>query len=135
MESADSYSRLLRILILVGGVFELMMGIVILVAGDWVVSSTGGSPVPVFALYWRTLGLLAIALGGLQIHASRNPERYIAIPIAASLVRVFLPILTGLQLMESPSMSIALILSTAFDFALALVTLVLLYMLGLLRNK
>jgi hypothetical protein len=60
------------------------MGVVILFAGDIVISISGGSPIPIFPLYWRTMGLLAIALGSLQIHASRDIARYVAIPIAAS---------------------------------------------------
>jgi hypothetical protein len=127
--------RALRAIILIGGLFELVMGVVILFAGDLVISFSGGSPVPVFPLYWRTMGLLAITLGGLQIHASRNIERYVAIPIAASLVRLVLPILTYLQMVESPSMGVALVISTVFDFLLAVITIVLLYMVGLLKKR
>jgi hypothetical protein len=111
------------------------MGIVILFAGDIVISISGGSPIPVFPLYWRTMGLLAIALGSLQIHASRDIERYVTIPIAASCVRLVLPILTYLQMLDSPTMSGALVISTAFDFFLAVVTLVLLYRVGLLSSR
>jgi hypothetical protein len=109
------------------------MGVVILFAGDIVISISGGSPVPVFPLYWRTMGLLAITLGGLQIHASRDIERYVAIPIAASCVRLVLPILTYMQLIDSPTMGGALIVSTGFDFLLAITTLMLLFRIGFLR--
>jgi hypothetical protein len=111
------------------------MGVVILFAGDMVISISGGFPIPVFPLYWRTMGLLAITLGSLQIHASRNIARYVAIPIAASCVRLVLPILTYLQMLDSPSMGGALIISTMFDFFLAVVTLVLLHRVGLLSRR
>ncbi|MFW9888035.1 MAG: hypothetical protein ACFFER_07635 [Candidatus Thorarchaeota archaeon] len=127
--------RALYAIILIGGIFELVMGFVILLAGDIVISISGGSPIPVFQLYWRTMGLLAIALGSLQIHASRDIARYVAIPIAASCVRLLLPILTYLQLLDSPTMGGALVISTAFDFFLAVVTLVLLYRVGLLGSR
>jgi hypothetical protein len=117
---------------MIGGLFELVMGAVILFAGDIVISFSGGSPIPIFPLYWRTMGLLAITLGGLQIHASRNVERYVAIPIAASFVRLVLPILTYMQMIDSPTMGGALVVSTVFDFLLAVITLVMLYRIGFL---
>ncbi len=98
------------------------------------ISISGGYPIPVFPLYWRTMGLLAIALGGLQIHAFRDLQRYVAIPIAASCVRLVLPILTYMQMLDSPSMGIALVVSTVFDFLLAVVTLLLLYSIGPLNK-
>ncbi|MFX1262571.1 MAG: hypothetical protein ACFFAZ_10815 [Promethearchaeota archaeon] len=135
MEIQNRALRALYVIIFVGGIFELVMGIVILFAGDIVISISGGSPTPVFPLYWRTMGLLAIALGSLQIHASRDIKRYVAIPIAASCVRLVLPILTYLQMLDSPTMGGALVISTAFDFFLAVATLVLLYRVGLLSSQ
>ncbi|MFW9912774.1 MAG: hypothetical protein ACFFEU_09895 [Candidatus Thorarchaeota archaeon] len=135
MEIQNRALRALYAIILVGGIFELVMGVVILFAGDIVILISGGSPIPVFPLYWRTMGLLAIALGSLQIHASRDIARYVAIPIAASCVRLLLPILTYLQLLDSPTMGGALVISTAFDFFLAVVTLVLLYRVDLLGGR
>jgi len=111
------------------------MGIVILFAGDIVISISGGYPVPVFPLYWRTMGLLAITLGALQIHAFRDIQRYVAIPIAASCVRLVLPLLTYMQLVDSPTMGGALVVSTVLDFLLAVITLVMLYRIGLLAVK
>ncbi|MFW9967338.1 MAG: hypothetical protein ACFFEA_09310 [Candidatus Thorarchaeota archaeon] len=134
METQSHSYRVLRTTILIGGLFELVMGIVILFAGDIMIAISGGYPIPVFPLYWRTMGLLAITLGGLQIHAFRDLQRYVAIPIAASCVRLVLPILTYMQMLDSPSMGIALVVSTAFDFLLAVVTLLLLYSIGLLNK-
>ncbi|MFX0053286.1 MAG: hypothetical protein ACFFAX_12830 [Promethearchaeota archaeon] len=134
MEIHNRTLRALYAAILVGGIFELVMGAVIFLAGDIVISISGGYPIPVFPLYWRTMGLLAITLGSLQIHASRDIARYLAIPIAASCVRLVLPILTYLQMLDSPTMGGALVISTAFDFFLAVVTLVLLYRVGLLSS-
>lgn len=133
MEEQSRTFNVLTVVILIGGLFELLMGIVIFFAGDVVIAVSGGSPIPVFPLYWRTMGLLAIALGSLQTHASRNVERYVAIPIAASCVRLVLPILTYLQMLDSPSMGGALVVSSIFDFLLAVITLLLLYQVGLLR--
>ena len=125
----------LKVVVLIGGLFELLMGVVILVAGDIVIEVSGGSPIPVFPLYWRTMGLLAIALGSLQVHSSHDLKRYTAIPIAASCVRLVLPVLTYMQMLDSPSMGGALVLSTAFDFLLAIITLILLYQVGLLKFR
>jgi len=135
LEIQNRAPRALYAAILVGGLFELVMGFVILFAGDIIISISGGTPIPVFPLYWRTMGLLAIALGSLQIHASRDITRYVAIPIAASCVRLVLPILTYMQILDSPSMSNALIISTAFDFFLAVVTILLLYRVDLLSGR
>ncbi|MFW9800829.1 MAG: hypothetical protein ACFFD9_10355 [Candidatus Thorarchaeota archaeon] len=129
-------SRSLIGVILIGGIFELVMGFAVLAWGDLIVSlATGMTTIPSYSLYWRTMGVLAMALGSLQIVAARDPQRYIAVPVAACLVRFFLPVLTGIQVLETPSMATALILSTAFDFILALATLILLHRDGLIARR
>ncbi|MFQ5832867.1 MAG: hypothetical protein ACE5H4_09210 [Candidatus Thorarchaeota archaeon] len=129
-------SRTLIGVILIGGIFELVMGFAVLAWGDLIVSlATGMTTIPSYPLYWRTMGVLAMALGSLQIVAAQNPQRYVAVPVAACLVRFFLPVLTGLQVIDTPSMATLLIVSTAFDFILALATLVLLYRDGLIAGR
>ncbi|MFX1604421.1 MAG: hypothetical protein ACFFDD_00795 [Promethearchaeota archaeon] len=126
--------RLLKGIIAFGGVFEAIMGVVVLLWGDLIIAlSTGMQTVPVYPLYWRTMGLLAIALGTLQIVASLDPQRYIAVPVTAICVRFFLPILTALEVINTPSMGPLLIVSTIFDFILAVATFILLYRAGMLK--
>lgn len=134
MVEQKNSNRLLKGVIAFGGVFEAFMGLIILLWGDLIVAiATEMHTVPVYPLYWRTMGLLAITLGALQIIASFNPKRYIAIPIAAICVRLFLPVLTALEVINTPSMGLILIISTSFDFILAIVTAVLLYNADILR--
>ncbi|MFW9961980.1 MAG: hypothetical protein ACFFCX_00250 [Candidatus Sifarchaeia archaeon] len=111
------------------------MGLIVLFWGDMIVAiATGMLTVPIYPLYWRTMGILAMTLGALQIVASTNPQRYIIIPVAGIFVRLFLPILTTIQVIDTPSMALVLIISTAFDFVLAIVTAILLYKADLLRD-
>ncbi|MHA2212019.1 MAG: hypothetical protein ACW992_02530 [Candidatus Thorarchaeota archaeon] len=121
-----SKGQLLKGVIGLGGVFELVMGFIVMVWGDTIVAvATGLQTLPNYPLYWRTMGLLAITLGLLQIVAARDPPRYLVIPLAACCVRFFLPVLTIMQAFETPSMSVILLGSTAFDVVLALMTLTL----------
>lgn len=127
--------RLVRGIIAFGGLFEAVMGLIVLFWGDMIVAiATGMLTVPIYPLYWRTMGILAMTLGALQIVASTNPQRYIIIPVAGIFVRLFLPILTTIQVIDTPSMALVLIISTAFDFVLAIVTAILLYKADLLRD-
>ncbi|MFX0044557.1 MAG: hypothetical protein ACFE8Z_01795 [Candidatus Hermodarchaeota archaeon] len=135
MDPEDRPYRVLRIVIAFGGLFELVMGLVILLWGDLIISIATGGLTPTYPLYWRTMGLLAVALGSLQVVASQDARRYVVIPIAASLVRFLLPILTYLQVLETPSMAAMLIVSTVFDFFLAVTTVVLLFQAGLLNRS
>lgn len=131
----DNPPRLLKGIIAFGGIFEAVMGLVVLLWGDLIVAfSTGMQTVPIYPLYWRTMGLLAIALGTLQIVASLDPQRYIAVPITAICVRLFLPVLTALEVINTPSMGLLLIASTTFDFILAVATLILLYIADMLKS-
>jgi hypothetical protein len=134
MDAQDRPYRILRIVIAFGGLFELVMGLVILFWGDLIIALSTGGLIPTYPLYWRTMGLLAVAMGSLQVVASQDPRRYVAIPIAASCVRFLLPILTYAQILETPSMTGMLVISTVFDFLLAVLTLFLLYRLGFLRT-
>ena len=134
MDAQDKPYRVLRIVIAFGVLFELVMGLVILFWGDLIIALSTGGLIPTYPLYWRTMGLLAVALGSLQVVASQNPRRYVAIPIAASCVRFLLPILTYAQILETPSMAGMLVISTVFDFLLAALTMLLLYTLGFLRT-
>lgn len=134
MNQPKSY-RLLKRVIALGGIFEAFMGLIILFFGDLVISlGTNMQTVPNYPLYWRTMGLLACALGSLQIIASFDPPRYVVIPIAASCVRLLLPILTLLQVADTPSMTSILVISTAFDFVLAIITILLLHKASLLKT-
>ncbi|MFW9943912.1 MAG: hypothetical protein ACFFB7_02855 [Candidatus Sifarchaeia archaeon] len=135
MDAQDRPYRVLRILVAFGGLFELVMGLVILFWGDLVISIATGGLTPTYPLYWRTMGLLALALGSLQVVASQDPGRYVVIPVAASLVRFLLPILSYLQVLDTPSMAGMLIVSTVFDFFLAVATVVLLFQAGLLNRS
>ncbi|UCH05425.1 MAG: hypothetical protein JSW05_04465 [Candidatus Thorarchaeota archaeon] len=135
MDAQDRSYRVLRIVIAFGGLFELVMGLVILFWGDLIISIATGGLTPTYPLYWRTMGLLAVALGSLQVVASQDPRRYVAIPITASSVRFLLPILTYLQVLDTPSMAGMLIVSTVFDFLLAVATAVLLFQAGLLNRN
>jgi hypothetical protein len=134
MDTQDRPYRALRVAIAFGGLFELVMGLVILFWGDLIISLSTGGLTPTYPLYWRTMGLLATALGTLQVVASQDPRRYVAIPIAASCVRLLLPILTYAQVLDTPSMAGMLIASTVFDFMLAAVTMALLVQTGLLSR-
>ncbi|MHA2380612.1 MAG: hypothetical protein ACXADO_10565 [Candidatus Thorarchaeota archaeon] len=134
MDAQDRPYRILRIVIAFGGLFELVMGLAILFWGDLIIALSTGGLTPTYPLYWRTMGLLAAAMGSLQIVASQDPRRYVAIPIAASCVRFLLPILTYAQILETPSMAGMLVISTVFDFLLAVLTLSLLYRMGFLRT-
>lgn len=134
MDAQDRPYRVLRIVIAFGGLFELVMGLVILFWGDLIISVSTGGLTPTYPLYWRTMGLLATAMGSLQVVASQDPKRYVAIPVAASCVRFLLPILTYAQILDTPSMTTMLVISTAFDFLLAVLTMLLLYRMGFLRT-
>jgi len=133
MDSQDRPYRILRIVIAFGGLFELIMGLAILFWGDLIIALSTGGLTPTYPLYWRTMGLLAATMGSLQVVASQDPKRYVAIPIAASCVRFLLPILTYAQILETPSMAGMLVVSTVFDFLLAVLTMFLLYRMGFLR--
>ncbi|MFX1416602.1 MAG: hypothetical protein ACFFC0_07300 [Promethearchaeota archaeon] len=126
MDAQDRPYRVLRIVIAFGGLFELVMGLVILFWGDLIITLSTGGLIPTYPLYWRTMGLLAVAMGSLQVVASQDPRRYVAIPIAASIVRFLLPILTYAQILDTPSMAAMLIVSSVFDFLLAVATIALL---------
>ena len=135
MHESTSSNIVLKALIFLGGVFEAGMGVVIILWGDLVISiATGMQTVPNYPLYWRTMGLLALALGFLQIVASRNPSKYAIIPAVACGVRFVLPILTVLQVIDTPAMAGILVLSTVFDFILAVMTIVLLHKGGYLSK-
>ncbi|MFX0107992.1 MAG: hypothetical protein ACFE7R_06900 [Candidatus Hodarchaeota archaeon] len=136
MSSEDRDFRILKGLIALGGGFEFIMGIVVMLWGDLVVYlSTGMTIMPTYALYWRSMGLLAVALGSLQLVASNDPQRYIAVPIAAIFVRLLLQILTFIQVVATPSMALMLIAFSLFDLLLAVLTLLYLYRTGLLRRS
>lgn len=81
------------------------------------------------------MGLLAASLGGLQVVPSQDQRRYLAIPIAAHVVRLLIPILTYAQVLDIPSMVGMLIVSTVFDLFLAVATVVLLFQTGLLTRS
>ncbi|MHA2333023.1 MAG: hypothetical protein ACXAEU_13470 [Candidatus Hodarchaeales archaeon] len=133
MKNNSKSYLLLKGFIALGGVFEGVMGAIILLWGDLIIySATQMQVVPNYPLYWRVLGLLAMALGTLQIFASFQPERYVIIPLVACFVRFILPILTFLQIFDTPSMFWMLIISTIFDLFLAMITLVLLVYNGLI---
>ena len=135
MDDSRSTYHLLKIFIAIGGVFELVMGIVVLLWGDMIVSiATDGYTIPNYALYWRTMGLLAATLGSLQIVAYRDPQKYIVIPLSASFVRLLLPLLTIPQIFDTPSMTLVLVASTAFDFFLAVSTVFLIHSTGLFKR-
>jgi hypothetical protein len=119
-----------------GGVFEAAMGIVIILWGDMIIAmATGMQLIPNYPLYWRTMGLLAFALGFLQIVASQNPSRFAIIPIVACFVRFVLPALSVLQVVATPSMGLILFFSTGADFILATVTFVMLYNEGYINKS
>ncbi|MFX1535436.1 MAG: hypothetical protein ACFFDI_14520 [Promethearchaeota archaeon] len=136
MNSSNYSYLLLRGLIAFGGLFEAVMGVIILFWGDSIIIfATQMQIVPNYSLYWRTMGLLAIALGSLQIVASYQPKRYVMVPIVACFVRFVLPVLTIIQIFEAPSMTSLLIFSTVFDFLLAAATFFLLFHNELLWKK
>ncbi|UCE11315.1 MAG: hypothetical protein JSW61_05105 [Candidatus Thorarchaeota archaeon] len=117
---------LLKGMIGLGGAFEVVMGAAVMLWGDTIVAmATGLQTIPNYPLYWRTMGLLAVTLGSLQLVAARDPARYIVIPLAACCVRFILPILTIVQAFETPEMAMLLVGSTAFDVMIAMVTLAL----------
>ncbi len=134
MDAQDRPYRVLCIVIAFGGLFELVMGLAILFWGDLIIALSTGGLIPTYPLYWRTMGLLAAAMGSLQIVASQDPRRYVTIPVAASCVRLLLPILTYIQVLDTPSMATMLIVSTVFDFFLAVLTVALLLQSGVLSK-
>jgi len=135
MDVLDRSFRVLRTLIGFGGLLGLAVGLVILFWGDVIISAATRMLAPTCPLYWRTMGLLAASLGGLQVVPSQDQRRYLAIPIAAHLVRLLIPILTYAQVLDIPSMVGMLIVSTVFDLFLAVATVVLLFQTGLLTRS
>jgi hypothetical protein len=102
-------------------------------AGDFVIQiASNGAVDPEFGLYWRTLGVLAIAnciLLGFSVH---DTQRYVIIPVVISFVRCSLLGLNLLQIAETPALNHMMLLSGIGDFLLGVFTLMLIRKSGLL---
>ena len=119
---SEQRPRFLKWVLALGGAYEVLMGAVLLFfIRDFfrllAVEAAIGNPI-----FARTSGVLAVAFGLLLLGASRDPARYLLVPLISIALRVLIqvPIILGIR--EIPALTYPLIGFGAVDLAWAALT-------------
>jgi hypothetical protein len=113
---------LLKGLLVIGGAYEMAMGLVMFFFIQGFFHLLGAREPINYLIFARAMGTLAFSFGLLLLLASRDPERYLLIPLVSILLRVLIqfPILIGC--FEIPEIRPLLLAFGAADLSFALLT-------------
>ena len=121
-ETDDQGLRFLKIVLAMGGCFEIIMGLVMFFFIRVFFSLIGAEEEITYMIYPRCMGVLATAFGLLMLVAARDPARYIGIPLVSIILRVLIQIPIILGILEMPEMALPLIGFGITDLVFAIIT-------------
>lgn len=114
--------RLLKIVVAAGGAYELTMGLIMAFFIHRLFALMGAQVTITPLIFPRTVAVLAMSFGLLMLAASRDPERYLLVPLASILLRILIQVPIALGIRELPTLTLPLLGFGAFDLAFAAAT-------------
>ena len=118
----DRRLGLLQGLLLIGGAYEMAMGLVMFffIQGFFHLL---GAPEPInYLIFPRAMGALAFCFGLLLLLSGRDPARYLLIPLVSILLRVLIQIPILIGCFEIPEIRLLLLAFGATDLSFVLLT-------------
>jgi hypothetical protein len=123
--------KLLKIVIAAGGIYEILMGLVMVFFIRMFFGLLGSDAEITLLIFPRSMGVLAITFGALMLAASFDPERLIIIPLVSIVLRILIqfPIIGGC--FEIPAIALPLVGFGAFDLIFGALTAYAIYRSGI----
>ena len=122
---------LLRIVTIIGGIYETLIGIILVFFAEPFLSLLGGSSIIInFPMFHQMAGLLLITFGILMIISYFELERFYIIPLMSIFLRLGMQFVIFLNLWNMPEIMNVMIMFAVIDLVFAIVTLVLFLKVG-----
>lgn len=122
---------ILKILMYIGGIIEVLLGVVFLFFIDFVMSLI---QIPTFPLISQLAGIFALIYGILLLYATRDLEKYRIVPILNVILRFVMQVPLYLNMILFPQLSIILLVIVIYDLVWGISTLILLKKADLLKS-
>lgn len=115
-------SSLLKLLLLIGGILEIIIGSFLLFI-DILIEQLGYSNISTFS---QMAGSFLIGYGILLVYSSKDIERYLLIPLVNILIRIVMVIFTSINFLKYPEFLPITIFALIYDplWSLAVILLI-----------
>ncbi len=118
--------KLLKTFTLIGGIYEILFGFLLLFFIVPLFTTLGVSNPDInFPIFNQTAGLLAIIFGILLAISSIDIERYLLIPVMSVVLRIAIQFVIFLNVPAIPEMTIGLIAFALIDLIFGILTVIL----------
>lgn len=122
---------LLRIVTIIGGIYETLIGIILVFLAEPFLSLLAGSIIIInYPMFHQMAGLLLITFGILMIISYFELERFYIIPLMSIFLRLGMQFVIFLNLWNMPEIMNVMIIFAVIDLVFAIVTLVLFLKVG-----
>ncbi|MFW9998590.1 MAG: hypothetical protein ACFE9Q_01635 [Candidatus Hodarchaeota archaeon] len=119
----EKAKRLLMIFSLIGGIYEILFGVLMIFFIIPLLNLLGASITQLeFPIFSQTGGLLAIILGLILSFSSQNIEKYLLNIILITILRFLIQIIIIINIVIIPEIAIGLLLFGLMDIIFALIT-------------
>ena len=123
--------KILKILLLLGGVVEIVIGLLFLVL-DFYLEQIGLESIPIFT---QMAGAFLFGYGILLIYSSRDTEKLYIIPIVNILIRIIMIVFGTINLFLLPEFFIILLFTLPYDLLWSIFVFILLVKQGIILEK
>ncbi|MFX0001982.1 MAG: hypothetical protein ACFE9C_06225 [Candidatus Hodarchaeota archaeon] len=123
--------RVLKILLILGGIVEIVLGLLFLVL-DLLFEHLGLENIPIFS---QMGGIFILCYGILLMFSSRDLEKYLIIPLLNILARVIIIIFSLLNLFKYPQLFMILIFAIPYDLVWSSLMIVFMKQVGIIFKK
>lgn len=126
-----SSMTLLRIVTIIGGIYETLIGIILVFWAEPFLSLLGGSSITVnFPMFHQMAGLLLITFGILMIISYFELERFYIVPLMSVFLRLGMQFVIFLNLSNMPEIMNGMIVFAVIDLVFAIITILLFLKVG-----